>query len=292
MTEIENKIPLIIFHANCLDGFGAAYAAWLHFLDQSGEEGCELHPASHGTDLPECDGRKVYILDFSYRRKVMIELCERAESVIVIDHHISAFKDMQGLDEELDNLTLSFDMDRSGAVLAWHYFHPDREIPELLLDVEDRDIWKFEREGSDNRTAGLMSYKFDIAQWHQWCNDSEAYQHLEREGAAINRFRRQMIERHKKRVIMGKIAGHTVPIVNCPSEILSELVGELSVDYPFAAGFQDSEEKRSWSLRSDGDDGEDVSQIAATFGGGGHRNASGFATPQHLNFVLEPKEVS
>ncbi|NOR52122.1 MAG: hypothetical protein GQ470_05830, partial [Gammaproteobacteria bacterium] len=87
--------------------------------------------------------------------------------------------------------------------------------------------------------------------------------------------------------IMGKIAGYTIPIVNCPSEILSELVGELSVGYPFAAGFQDSEEKRSWSLRSDGDNGEDVSQIAATFGGGGHRNAAGFAIPQRGDFNLE-----
>jgi len=284
--------PLIIFHAHCLDGFGAAYAAWLYFSEQGGEAGCELHPASHGKELPECDGRKVYILDFSYRRNVMEELCERAESVIVIDHHISAFKDMQGLDEEIDNLTLDFNMERSGAVLAWQYFHLDKEIPGLLLDVEDRDIWKFEREGSADRTAGLMSYPFNMEQWHQWCSDSEAYTHMQREGAAINRFRRQMIERHKKRAVIGKISGHTVPIVNCPSEIISELVGELSVGYPFAAGFQDSEEKRSWSLRSDGDNGEDVSQIAAAFGGGGHRNASGFATPQHLDFVIEPTENS
>ncbi|MDH3355763.1 MAG: DHHA1 domain-containing protein, partial [Chromatiales bacterium] len=265
--------PLIIFHAHCLDGFGAAYAAWLHF----GEGNCELHPASHGKGLPECDGRKVYILDFSYRRNVMEELCEHAESVIVIDHHISAFKDMQGLDDEIKNLTLDFTMERSGAVLAWEYFHPEKSIPDLLLDVEDRDIWKFEREGSADRTAALMSYKFDLKQWHQWCNDGEAYDHLGREGSAINRFRRQMIERHKKRAIMAEIAGYTVPIVNGPSEIISELVGELSVGYPFAAGFQDNEEKRSWSLRSDGDNGIDVSQIAAEFGGGGHRNAAGFA---------------
>lgn len=277
--------PLIIFHAHCLDGFGAAYAAWLYF--DHGD--CELHPASHGKEHPECDGRKVYILDFSYRRHVMEELCERAESVIVIDHHISAFKDMQGLDDEVANLTLDFNMERSGAILAWQFFHPEKELPDLLLDVEDRDIWKFERTGSADRTSALMSYKFDMAQWHQWCRDSATYHHLDREGAAINRFRRQMIERHKKRAIMGKIAGHTVPIVNCPSEIISELVGELSIGHPFAAGFQDSEEKRSWSLRSDGDDGEDVSQIASAFGGGGHKNAAGFATSQHCNFVVDPE---
>lgn len=280
--------PLIIFHANCLDGFGAAYSAWLHF----GDGNCDLHPASHGKGLPECNGRTVYILDFSYRRNVMEELCEQAESVIVIDHHISAAKDMAGLDEEIDNLTLDFNMDRSGAVLAWQYFHPEKAIPNLLLDVEDRDIWKFEHEGSADRTAGLMSYKFDMAQWHLWCSDDEAYRHLNREGAAINRFRRQMIERHKKRAIMGKISGYTVPIVNCPSEIISELVGELSVGHPFAAGFQDSEEKRSWSLRSDGDNGEDVSQIASAFGGGGHRNASGFATAQTCDFVVEAEGES
>ncbi len=281
-----NNKPLVIFHAHCIDGFGAAYAAWLHF----GDGNCELHPASHGKDYPACDGRKVYILDFSYRRPVMVELCKAAESVIVIDHHISAFKDMQGLDDELSNLTLDFNMERSGAVLAWQYFHPEKEIPNLLLDVEDRDIWKFERTGSNDRTSALISYKFDMPQWHRWCSDSAAYQQLEIEGTAINRFRRQMIERHKKRAIMGNIAGYTVPMVNCPSEIISELVGELSVGHPFAAGFQDSEDKRSWSLRSDGENGEDVSQIAATFGGGGHKNAAGFATPQQSDFTLEIDE--
>ncbi len=275
--------PLIIFHANCLDGFGAAYGAWLHF----GEGNCELHPASHGKVTPECDGRSLYILDFSYRRDRMKVLCERAESVVVIDHHISAFRDMEGLDDEIDNLTLDFNMERSGAVLAWHYFHPERAIPQLLLDVEDRDIWKFEHEGSADRTAALMSYKFDMAQWHLWCSDSDAYNQLNREGGAINRFRRQMIEHHKKGAIMGTIAGYSVPVVNSPADIISELVGELSVGHPFAAGFQDSAEKRFWSLRSDSDNGMDVSKIAADFGGGGHKNASGFSTPRGVDFVVE-----
>ncbi|WP_249139114.1 hypothetical protein [Actibacterium sp. MT2.3-13A] len=36
---------------------------------------------------------------------------------------------------------------------------------------------------------------------------------------------------------------------------------------------------RVFSLRSRGDGGQDVSEIAASYGGGGHRNAAGFQMP-------------
>jgi uncharacterized protein len=35
---------------------------------------------------------------------------------------------------------------------------------------------------------------------------------------------------------------------------------------------------RTWSLRSE-DSRQDVSEVASTFGGGGHRNAAGFRVP-------------
>ena len=39
----------------------------------------------------------------------------------------------------------------------------------------------------------------------------------------------------------------------------------------------ETKDKRIYSLRSQGENGVDVSMIASKFGGGGHRNAAGFS---------------
>lgn len=266
---------LIIYHGNCLDGFGAAYAAWRHF-DAQGIE-AEYLPASHGYSPPDCRGREVYIVDFSYKRAQLMALCGQAERVTIIDHHITAQEDLAGLENEFDNLHVVFDMERSGAVLTWDFFHHN-EPPLLLRHVQDRDLWQFKLDGTEAINTALMSYPFDFARWHQAAHDPEALEILRHEGETINRYRAQMIEQYKQRAVMGEIAGFSVPVVNAPHAIISELLGHLALEHPFAAGYQDKGNKRSWSLRSCREGGADVAKIAETFGGGGHRNAAGFHT--------------
>ena len=265
--------PLVIFHSNCLDGFGSAYSAFVHFDVNQGIK-AEYVPAAHGDMPPAANGRTVYLLDYAYKRDAMVQLCGQAEKVIVLDHHISAQEDLAGLDSEFDNLELQFDMDRSGAVIAWEYFHTE-PVPFLVACVQDRDLWRYEIPASYDLNAALMSHPFTFAGWHAWANDEQALQTLIDEGKAINRYRAQMIEQHKRGAVMGEIAGYRVPIVNCPRAIVSELLGELAVGQPFAAGYTDKGARRGWSLRSD-KDGEDVAHIATLFGGGGHRHAAGF----------------
>ncbi len=285
---MNHSTPLIIYHGNCLDGFGAAYAAQRHFAAQGIE--AEYFAASHGEAMPECAGREVYVVDFSFKRSLMKQLCDSAARVVVLDHHISAQEDLDGLEAEHDNLQVVFDMARSGAVITWEYFHRTA-VPQLLLHVQDQDLWNFDLEGTRDINAALMSYPFDFALWHEVATDAARFSTLLMEGAAINRFRHEMIESYKERAVMGRIAGYAVPIVNCPRAITSELVGELAVGHPFAAGYQDKGEKRSWSLRSRRNGGEDVAQVAALFGGGGHKNAAGFGTSLPGDLLeLEPGE--
>ena len=267
--------PLVIYHANCLDGFGAAFAAWLHFSAREVE--ADYFAAKHGSEPPECAGREIYIVDFSYKRAVLKQICAVAERVTILDHHISAQEDLAGLADEHDNLHVVFDMEKSGAVLSWEYFH-QTPPPLLLQHVQDRDLWRFKLEGTDAINTALMSYPFTFAFWQEVNTSAERLQQLRGEGETINRFRRQLIEQYKKRAVLGTIAGHQVPVVNAPHAIISELLGELALEHPFAVGYQDHGNKRSWSLRSRKDGGEDVAKIAEKFGGGGHRNAAGFGT--------------
>ena len=48
-------------------------------------------------------------------------------------------------------------------------------------------------------------------------------------------------------------------------------------EYPFAVMYFETKDKRIYSLRSQGENGVDVSMIASKFGGGGHRNVAGFS---------------
>ena len=75
------------------------------------------------------------------------------------------------------------------------------------------------------------------------------------------------------------LAEHTPIVVNCPPMFASEVGHSLldkHPDAPFSAMWFEANGKRMWSLRSR-DDRQDVSEVAAIFGGGGHRNAAGFA---------------
>ena len=267
------QLPMIIFHGNCLDGFGSAYAAWVHFVANQGGE-ASFVPAAHGDLPPNAEGRIVYLADFAYRRAAMAQLCQQAERVIVLDHHISAQQDLDGLDQEFSNLELHFDMQRSGAVITWEYFHRT-PVPMLLACVQDRDLWRYEIPASYDLNAALMAHPFSFSGWHQWATQPAALEALIAEGKIINGYRQQLIEQHKRGAVMGTIAGFTVPIVNCPRAIVSELLGELAKGQPFAAGYADRGSRRGWSLRSD-ENGEDVSRIATLFGGGGHKHAAGF----------------
>lgn len=267
--------PLVIYHANCVDGFGAAFAVYAHFR-QGDDCPCDFVAAEHGHPPPQAAGRELYVVDFSYRRREMTALCREARSVTVIDHHISAERDLAGLEKELANLRIIFDMEKSGAVLTWEYFHK-APPPALLLHVQDRDLWRLQLPGTNDIYAALMARPFDFRIWAELAAGVDVPAALVAEGEAINRYRRKMIDLHRAEAVMASIAGYRVPVVNCYEEIASDLLGELARGHPFAAGYHDKGELRKWSLRSSAG-GVDVAEIASRYGGGGHRRSAGFTT--------------
>ncbi len=268
----------IIYHANCPDGFGAAVAAWLFFKQQPGynKKHLKFHKGKHGTAPPDCSDHIVYILDFSYKRKDIKKLCQRAHKVILIDHHISAYKELNDL-QKTPNLSLHFDMQQSGAVLSWKYFHTS-PVPKLLKHIQDNDLWQFKLNNTRTIISALMSHPLKRKQWAAWLTDKQALKHLHTEGLILERQKKKQIKQYKQAAFMGNIAGYTVPIVNAPSSIGSDLLNQLSAGYPFAAAYEDKPDRRTWQLRSGGDKAIDVSEIATLFGGGGHQRASGFST--------------
>ena len=258
-----NSFTHILYHANCSDGFGAAYAAWKVLGEQA-----QYLPVRHGDEPPELPaGARVAILDFSYSRPVLEALQERLAHFVVLDHHKSAQQDLAGLEYA------SFDMDKSGARMAWEYWHPKAQLPALLAYVEDRDLWRWALPDSREVSLALQCYPLEFPLW-----DELSVEDLKHEGKAILRFQSQQIARAVSRARLTEVGDFTVPVVNSclfQSEIGDDLC-RLFPDAPFSAVYYlNQHNKQAWSLRSIGD--FDVSEVARRFGGGGHRNAAGFA---------------
>ena len=90
--------PLILYHGRrCPDGFGAALAAWLFYGGQAELVGLDHGDVQTLADLPDTEGRAVYILDFSFSADILRGIEERAAKVVMLDHHNSAAADLTGM---------------------------------------------------------------------------------------------------------------------------------------------------------------------------------------------------
>lgn len=270
---MERK-PLIIYHFPCLDGFTAAWVAWKEFGDDA-----DYVPAGYADNpvIPDVDNRIVYILDYSYVEKDMRVIAERAEKVIVLDHHLSAEKELAPLLEE-GIIEGEFDMDRSGAGMAWDWFHLGDPRPEFVNYVEDRDLWRKSLPHCEEINIAMFSYDYTFENWETFMEHD--IQMLRDEGIAIWRKHIKDVNELTEQAMYFTIGGHeNIPVVNCNYMFGSDLAGLMCKGLPFAGYFMmNASGEYVFGLRSEaGSPIEvDVSEIAKSYGGGGHKNASGF----------------
>lgn len=293
MSGDLKKSPIVLYHGNCWDGF---CAAWLfHSVWPEGE----YIPVQYGQEPPEVANdktRPLFILDFSYSRDVMFRLGAMHQAgMVVLDHHKTAQAILDGLDLELlsnncGGCEIVFDMNKSGARLAWEYLF-DHHYSELKTSVgsfeiescecapwlvdytEDRDLWRWALPMSREITTGLRSYPLNFDAWDLLYEKGPLS--LIDAGTAIMRSEAAIIAQHVRHAREIELGGHKILAVNATT-LFSDIAGKLAEGRPFGAAYFDrGDGKRQWSLRST-DDGVDVSEIAKANGGGGHRNAAGF----------------
>lgn len=273
---------LCIYHGNCADGFGAACVVRHYFGKLA-----TFHAGTYGSAPPDMRGKHVYIVDFSYPHAVLLQAAANAKSVTILDHHKTAKDDLEQLlgIEFPCPLSVTMDMEHSGAMLAWDHFFPSEHPPLLIKHIEDRDLWRFALPGTREIQAGLFSYPYDFDVWmpklfgagsQPACEVAQ----LRDDGIAIER-------KHHKDIAellaitqrTMTIAGHVVPVANLPYTLSSDAGSLMAAAAPFAACYWDTPAGRTFSLRSS-PEGEDVAAIAQQYGGGGHRNAAGFRVPR------------
>lgn len=268
--------PLVIYHGNCADGFTAAWVCKRAMPD------AEFYAGVYQNPPPDVTNRDVVLVDFSYKKPVMEDICWKANSVLILDHHKTAMDDLKDL-EQIGGKTgtfgirVIFDMNRSGAMIAWDYFNLGIDPPQLLKHVQDRDLWKFELPNTREIQACMFSYPYDFEVWDILMETP--CEQLAIEGNAIERKHFKDIAELIKVVTREfVIGGHTVKVANLPYTLTSDAGHELAINAPFGGCYWDTPDGRVFSLRST-DIGIDVSEIAKQYGGGGHKHASGFRVP-------------
>jgi len=260
----------VFYHANCTDGAASALAAFIAMGD-----GADYIPVQYGNSAPQInDGDLVYIVDFSFSEKILLELADKASYVCVLDHHKTAKADLEHV--EHPNLHILFDMNQSGAVLTWKFFHASRPVPILLQHIQDRDLWRFDMPGSKEIHRAINIDK----DWKNWARYLYNVQPLIQDGAAILKYLDAQIGVIiKNEPIVFDITGDTVPVYNLPGFLISDALNaalEAYPECPYAVGFMVLPDKTIYSLRSRSGSDVDISEIAKKHGGGGHKHAAGF----------------
>lgn len=265
------SVDLVIYHSNCTDGFGAAYAAWKLLGDRA-----TYHAAKHGESPPDVKGKNVVVLDFSYDNSTTKKLMKEAKGLLIIDHHKSAVVELH------DVSCTRFDMNHSGAMLSWKFFHPGKEAPRMIKFIEDRDLWKWEIPYSKEFSAAFDMVPYDFDEFDKYLDDS-AVDNAQERGAYILAYSKTVISKIAKQAVPRKMGGKDVLVVNS-SHWMSEIGAALSPKCDYAVIWYYDHETRQVkvSLRAHHED-SDVSEIAKRYGGGGHRKAAGFNLPANTS---------
>jgi len=292
----------VLYHNNCYDG---VTAAWVCARALRGERpNLRFIPMNYSDPIPaDIDGDDVVMVDFSFKRPLMEELYRRVNSLIVLDHHKTAEVELANFEPdtppEVSNLDIVFDMNRSGAGIAWDYFFSPDTRPLLVKYVEDRDLWRYALPYSRQINAYIQSYDIDLVEWLNVFKDgAEDLANTVEVGEALLRQQSKLVRqitehaRFQPLPTPSKITDAAIDLwrdknldgqmgifVNAPI-LMSEVCEQMLKDHPEARyawyNFRRKDGKTQYGLRSRSNEDFDVSEIAKLYGGGGHKNAAGF----------------
>lgn len=245
----------------------------------------------HPKDVKECIShcgstfkeKNVVFVDISFNTEVMNVVCEAANKVLVIDHHVTAQKMLA--DFKRPNLYLLIEMGKASVQLTWEYVCSVSPIPRALEYIGLKDVWKHH----DNPEAVFFTLAFECPpkdDWDAWIpymfhtrSRSAFIENIIERGKVIAAHNTFLLKTMMEKVRYQKWRGYNIAIVNVPYPFISD-IGEkmcqkdpestVAVIWNKTAG-----EQYVVSLRTNNPQGPDCAKIATEFGGGGHVHSAG-----------------
>jgi oligoribonuclease NrnB/cAMP/cGMP phosphodiesterase (DHH superfamily) len=293
----------IFAHSHCTDGLVAA-SIMKYSLQMNYPSEPEVIFVSYGKEKEALEKANinsetiVYCVDFSFNKETTLELCSKADKVYVLDHHKTAYENLEDLNSHY-NFYFTYDVNKSGASIVRDFckqhlklyshikLNQKEVLNKVVAMVEDRDLWLFRlpmtREFSEyifayiqpndiNKMTEIL-FKYKFAQINTLCQL----------GSTIMYYKDQLIEKKLKSYnpIYINFGSTRMLIINeTQPDLVSSLGNALCKQYDIPvclyniSGSYDGVISVALSFRSI-DHLEPVDSVARLFSGGGHRNASG-----------------
>jgi len=280
---MSDKKIVALYHGGCPDGFGGAYAAWKKFGDEA-----EYIPLSRGeeVDVELVRGKDAYFIDFVYNEiETMKRYADVALSLTALDHH----EGVRDVAESVPNHV--FDANRSGAGIAWDFFHEGAPRPDLINFLEDDDLFRFSFPDTRPVISYLGLHPFTFEFWDETSailEDSSKREELLKKARVFGECFEKLAEVAVERAKMISFEGHVVAFATAhPYKPIKSLTGNLLAKKypPFALVVTAHPNGYGVSIRGDGS--VNVAKIAEKYGGNGHPNSAGFLIPREGPFPWE-----
>ena len=296
MTKIDfdfRSVDTCLYHKDCADGFASAWILYNHNRDRF--QDIKFIPMTHGMNPDDIKldiiDKNVLIVDFSFKRNVLLELQPLAKNMLVVDHHKTAKEDLEGLPFAI------FDMDKCGASLLWNLVRGGTPVP-FIQYIEDRDLWKWKLPNSKAINSVIQITPQDFKSWddlfygnidsliERGIHIEDSFTYLAKTTAKDAR----LVELNVTIYGEGRSIEHKtvkMRVVSCGvSNLISETLHEV------LEAFDDVDVACSYTIFPDGGQlyslrsrlSFDCSWIAKAFGGGGHAQACGFKRKDVFGF--------
>lgn len=276
---------LCFYHKYCPDGTGGAYPFWRENKD------IVFIGSKHGdhVDLELIKGKRIIVVDFSWKYDVILDICKYAKFLLILDHHDCAVKEIagKGLEDKVENISYILNMEKSGAQIAWDWVYKSKSRPWFIDYIADRDLWKWKLPDSKAISAAMYD-----GGWYTWENMDVM---LTRKNTFLPLFKIQgslILKQNDKEINnvvkfskLVNFSGYKVRIAQCRAAIRSDVGNRLcnikdsnNETCEFAAVYRYIFDDDQWSvsLRSLKTCSINLSDVASKFGGGGHPCAAGF----------------
>lgn len=221
--------------------------------------------------------RHVIMVDFCLEKDAMLRMAD-GRRFTWIDHHVSALEQMADIAPHWEGLQ---SLDEAACVLTWQYFFPNLPVPQAIVLIGDRDIWRMAEKDTRAFGEGINQENQRPENDRLWRplmdNDPELLAQLISHGRVLYQARLDQLRRYARRFgFEANFEGYRTLVINRPGE--GELI-EIVDDLGFELAYCYVDSLTNGSLYTSvmlGSRSIDVSKIATKFGGGGHKGAAGF----------------
>ncbi len=223
------------------------------------------------------NAEKVILVDFSLPLASMKRIRATAD-LTWIDHHKTAIEALASL-KDIPGIR---DLEDAACVLTWKTFFPDQSMPDAVVWIGDRDVWRFACPETAAFNEGIFQENCNPENDALWgkllADDRPLIDELIARGEVLHRARLRNIRGRVEHFgFEVQFEGHKTMAVNLPGS--GDIGGYIrkrgyEIGYCYVDAVQNSQLVTLVSLYSDQ---VDVSEIALKFGGGGHKGAAGFA---------------